>query len=100
MELLETHKGNRVDGMRTICEVHRQMADQLVVRFHDRPDDLDEIIPLLNEAYRMGINLCKTLIDRKLNLPEWEFNNVKEANQLRQLRKAMVGQLNETGNLL
>ena len=100
MELLESRKGNRVDGQRTICEVHRQIADQLLIQFCDRTTDLETTLELLNEAYLLGIRLVKALVDRKIDMIEWEENDIEQAMKLRQLRGQLVKELNEAGNLL
>jgi hypothetical protein len=100
LEILNSHKGKRVDGDRTICEVHRTLADILILRLKDQPAVLDEIMPLLNDAYKMGIKLVLALIERKIALPEWEKNNVALAMKLRKERNRLVKELNEIGALL
>lgn len=97
MEILEQQKGWRVDGERTICEVHRTLRDLLFIHLSDRPMALEAILPHLNAAYIMGIKLVKALIDRKLALPDWEKNNVGEALALRQEAKRLEKELHEAG---
>ena len=97
MEILDSKKGQRVDGERTICEVHRIIADILILRLKDRPGILDEIMPYVNEAFKMGIRLVLALIEKKIALPEWEKNNVASAVKLRAQRNKLVRQLNEIG---
>lgn len=100
MEILETTKGRRVDGERTICEVHRTLADLLVCRLSDRPELLKEILPHLNDAYKMGIRLVLALIEKKITLPAWDRTNVEEAVKLRAERNRLVKELNEAGHNL
>jgi len=100
LDILDSHKGRRIDGEKTICEVHRTMADLLIIRLQDQPAILDEIMPHLNEAYKMGIKLVLTLIERKIKLPDWEKNNVAIAIELRKQRTRLVKELNETGYCL
>lgn len=100
LEILDTHKGTRVDGQRTICEVHRQLADVLVCRLSDRPGILNEALPLLNEAYLLGIRLVQALIERKLALPDWAANHVAQADVLRRQRKELTEVLHAAGRRL
>ena len=100
MEILQSGKGRRVDAERAICEQHRTIADLLIIGLKDRPDVLEEIMPHLNEAYKMGIRLVLALIERKIKLPEWEQNNTVLAVKLRAERNRLVKELNETGRCL
>ena len=97
MAILSENKGRRVDGDKTICEVHRTIADLLIIRLKDQPAVLDEIMPHLNDAYKMGIRLVLALIEKKIALPEWEKNNVALAVKLRRERNKLVKELNEIG---
>ena len=97
MEILETHKGRRIDAERTICEVHRTIADLLVCNLKDRPELLREILPHLNDAYKMGIRLVLALIEKKIALPAWDRTDIERARQLRTERNRLVKVLNETG---
>lgn len=85
---------------RTICEVHRQIADVLVLRCHDRPELIAEILPLLNEAADMGMRLVLALIERKIALPDWSVNNVVKALKLRKERNRLVEALDASGRRL
>lgn len=100
LEILNSSKGRRTDEQRTICEVHRQLADVLVCRMKDRQEVLQEALVLLNEAYLLGIRLVAALIDRKLAMPQWAANNVGEARKLRTERDRMVKELHEAGRRL
>jgi hypothetical protein len=97
LEILNDNKGRRVDGEKTICEVHRTIADLLIIRLKDQPAVLDEIMPFVNDAYKMGIRLVLALIEKKIALPEWEKNNVALAMKLRKERVRLVKELNEIG---
>ena len=76
-------KGTRVSKKRTICEVHRQLYDILATQ---SPELLKVVTPLLEEAFGLGIQMTKTLIDYKCALPKWAKNNVTEVARLRNLR--------------
>jgi hypothetical protein len=47
---------------------------------------MDLMLPLLEEAYDMGIKMTKKLVEYKLGLPEWQKNDDPEVKRLRQLR--------------
>ena len=79
-KVFDNTKGRRVWPKRTICEVHRELYDLLVL---NRPD---EMLPKLEEAYMMGIELVQILIAHKCSLPEWKDSNSVEAIELRKLR--------------
>jgi len=81
--VFNTNKGRRVDQQRTICEVQRQAWDLIVEALQDRPHSLARIRPVMEEAALLGIKLIKHMIDHKIELPEWEMNNVEEAKVLR-----------------
>lgn len=100
MEILETRKGQRIDEQRTICEVHRALADLIVVRLQDRPEVITEIMPHLDEAFILGIRLVKALMDRKIEMPEWAKNNYAEAAKLRQERNKLIEALNANSHCL
>lgn len=101
MDILQTHKGRRVDGELTICEKHRQLADLLITELAvERPQLLHKALPLLNSAYTDGIRLVNALIERKLDLPTWPQNNIKQAADLRRQRIQMIEELNAAGRSL
>lgn len=92
--MMNERKGNRFAGKRTICEVHRQLYDLLVIELSkDEKHEqlLINVDKLLSEAFGMGISLCKSLLDYKLALPKWKrIENRKELVRLRDLRNKIV----------
>ena len=100
LEILDSPKGKRIDGQRTICEEHRTIADLLVIHLADQPQVLAEIMPHVNAAFVMGIKLVQALIERKLALPDWERNNVAEAAALRKERARLLKELYAAGHRL
>jgi len=97
LDLLKDHKGRRVDGQRTICEVHRRIADILVIRLRHQPQILTEVMPYLNEAATMAERLVLAMVERKLALPSWQNNNIVAAKRLREARNKLVEELNASG---
>lgn len=80
-------KGKVVCGKLTICEVHRQLYDLIVIHMDDSCEQKTEMLHLLDKAFNMGVRLVKKLVDRKIELLEWEKNeNVEEVQRLRDLR--------------
>jgi len=96
-EIFDSPKGRHLWPQRTICEVHRQLYDLCVVELSE--EQQGQFVPLLEEAYLMGIKLVRGLIDRKLGLPDWAQNNVEQARRLRQARIEMENTL-EVGHRL
>ena len=75
-------KRHHVSAARTICEVHRQMYDLLILD----PTN-PKIIELLDEAFVLGMSLVKKLVEYKCNLPNWEKNlDEEEVCRIRKLR--------------
>ncbi len=72
---------------RTICEVHREIYDLCVTELTEAQQAM--LVPKLEEAYLLGIKLVRTLIDRKLSLPDWAANHMEEASRLRAARIEM-----------
>lgn len=87
MELAKGNKGWRTCSKRTICEVHRQIYDKLILSFRDK-SELEEILVLLEEAFSLGVKLVDKLVEYKCSLPEWEKNeNKNEVERIRHLRE-------------
>jgi len=81
-EIMLSTKTERTCSKRTICEVHRQIYD-LVVLDPTNP----KIKELLNEAFVLGIDLVKKLVEYKCSLPNWEKNlDFDEIKRIRELR--------------
>ena len=84
--VFETSKGKHTWHERTICEVHRELYDRWFLKQYD------QMLPLMEEAYTMGIKLVKKLVEYKLSLPEWQ-KNTEETRQLRELRNELSARL-------
>ncbi len=76
-------KTTRTCAKRTICEVHRQMYDLLIL---DPADP--KIIELLSEAFELGVVLVKKLVEYKCSLPHWEKN--LDEIEIRRIRKLRI----------
>uniref|UniRef100_A0A6M3K3G1 Uncharacterized protein n=1 Tax=viral metagenome TaxID=1070528 RepID=A0A6M3K3G1_9ZZZZ len=64
----ETRKGKQVYHKRTICETLRNLYDVLVIELAEtRPEVIHKIVPLLEEAFIMGVKLNKALVEHKLS---------------------------------
>jgi len=82
--MFEDYKGIMLYPDRTICEVHKEIYDILVLIGQDNPKLLELVLPLLEEAYEMGVKLCLKLTEYKCDL-SWEENS-DETRALRVLR--------------
>jgi len=98
-KIFNTRKGKRVWENETICELHRQIYDNLFVNLCvANPSLLDKITPILERAYICGIKMTQKLLDNKCALPEWEKHvSPEEVKRLRQLRIELSEKLNEIG---
>lgn len=85
-------KDIRVCGKRTICEVHRQLYDLLVIGLSGKDEKLlENATELLSEVFDMGIEMTKKLVEYKLSLPKWDkVKDRKEVSRLRALRDSLV----------
>lgn len=80
---LQSGKGERVCSKRTICEVHRQIYDVLITQTDDKKLQ-DTIIPLLEEAFDMGVRLVDKLVAHNISLLNWE--KIEDRGALKELR--------------
>jgi len=98
----ETRKGTQVYDKRTICEVHRDIYDILVVELATtRPEVIEKIVPLLEEAFIMGVKLNKALVKQKLSQDFTADPNDKERSAaLRKERIRLVEMLDENNQTL
>jgi len=80
--VFENKKGHRVWENETICELHRQIYDLLVI------GEYDKIVPVLEKAYKCGIKMTQKLVDYKCSLPDWEEHISKE--EVRRIRKLRI----------
>jgi len=65
-EIFQTHKGKYSQRKMSICEVHQQIYDILVLNMQDKPEVLKKLIPLLETAFSQGISIVHKLIEYKL----------------------------------
>lgn len=94
-ELFESPKGTSVYGKRTICEAHRDIFDRLVAGLAERdPALLAEVVPLLEEAFLMGVHMNAKLIEHKDGNDEWSGPNVdaEESGKRRQRRAEILAE--------
>jgi len=93
-EIFQTHKGKYSQKKLTICEIHQQIYDIIVLNFQDKPEVLKKLIPLLETAFSQGISIVHKLIEYKLTNRDLIKNNVletpKEAKDQRLKRIQLV----------
>ena len=89
-------KETRTCSKRTICEVHRQIYDLLIVD----PTD-PKLKELVNEAFNLGIAIAKKLVEYKCGIPKWEKNLDRiEIARIRKLRVELEKYDLDSNNLI
>ena len=97
-EIFQSEKGKVLGTKRTICEIHREIFDQVIIQFNDRPKALKKVVKLLEEAFVVGIKINAKLTEYKLKQPFGENNpKIKES---REERKRLVEMLNDSKEFL
>ena len=89
-DIFDKDKGIYTYGKRTICEVHRELYDQIILGLHNTNIPLiKKLVPLLEEALIMGIKMNNKLIEHKCGNDEWSEENLnKEA--IKKLREERI----------
>ena len=98
-EIFESEKGKAVGCTRTICEIHREIFDQLILLFNDRPKGLKRVVKLLDEAFIVGVKINEKLAEHKLEQP-FAPNDWKSRDAIREKRKELVKMLNANRKFL
>lgn len=80
--VFDNKKGKRIWIENTICEIHKQIYDLLVI------GEYEKIIPLLEKAYECGIKMTKKLVEYRCSLPDWEEHTSRE--EIRRIRKLRI----------
>lgn len=103
----ESYKGQAIWGKETICELHRELYDLLVVGLYQTNLPLlGKIIPILERAYTCGIKMNRKMVENKCQIQGWEkYVDKQEVIRLRKARRHLVKELerirkirDETGN--
>jgi hypothetical protein len=98
-KIFESEKGKAVGCRRTICEIHREIFDQLILLFNDRPKGLKRVVKLLDEAFVVGVKINKKLSEHKLD-ELYGPNDRKNKDIIREQRNRIVAMLNENKEFL
>jgi len=96
-----TNKGKNVWEKQTICELHREIYDLLVLGLYkDNLPLLKKVVPILERAYVMGIKMNRKMIESKCQIVGWEKHyKPNEVKHLRELRKHLVSELERVRDL-
>jgi hypothetical protein len=88
-------KGQNVWGRETICELHREIYDLLVVGLYkSNPELLKLIVPILERAYTCGIKMNGKMVQHRCQIEGWEDHLDKaEVIRIRQVRKHLIKEL-------
>ena len=98
----ETKKGKTVYEGRTICEVHREMYDLLVIELATtRPDVIRKIVPLLEQSFIMGVKMNKALAQHKLSQDYTEKpTDMEKSRAIRKERIRLIKMLEDNNQIL
>ncbi len=80
-DIFKSAKGKRVTGVRTICEIHREIYDAIVL------DELDRAIALLEEAFFMGTRMAKRMIEKKIYDLDFDKEKDGASEESRRLKR-------------
>ena len=99
--IFDSPKGESVYHKRTICEVHREIYDLLILNFKNQ-EITSSIIKLLEEAFILGLKMNSKLIEYKCGNDEWsEDNKNKEEIQIqRNKRIELIKTMQEQKNII
>ncbi len=97
-KILDSTKGTGVATKRTICEVHRNIYDIIVLEIlESNPKLAKNLSDLLEEAFVMGIKMAKKLKKYKYNIGEdLDFNEKEPARLLRERRVELLDKMKNT----
>jgi hypothetical protein len=95
-KIFESPNGSKINSLRTICEVHREIFDLLVIHLHNDPEALKKLVIKLEEAYIMAKKMDKRLLEQKISYIDecFEANSVIATVELRKLRISLTKVLN------
>lgn len=99
----KTRKGRSACVKRTICEVHRDIYDVLVIELAiTRPEVIKKVVPLLEEAFIMGVKLNKALVEHKLASQDetGEPTDIKKVKIVRRKRLCLIKLLEKNNQIL
>lgn len=92
-EIFDTTKGEMVYSKRTICEIHRDIYDELIISLYKKDIELfKKIIPLLEEAFIMGTRMNHRLIKCGCGNDDWcDYNeNIEDIKRKREKRIEII----------
>ena len=89
-EIFESKKGERVGARYTICEVHRELFDLLLIELKNDPELLRRVVRLLETAFVMGIKMNSRLIEKQISEEYGQNHNAKANAEMREKRKELV----------
>jgi len=102
-KLLNSKKGKQYYKKRTICEVIRELCDHCVIKFHEDPESMEEILYFLEEIFIMATRMNKKLIKYKLDTDTLFESNTKSKEEVLKIRKErtrLIRIMEENNNIL
>jgi hypothetical protein len=84
-DIFDSPKGKGFADLRTICELHREIYDILVLELHEEnPKLLKKVVPILEDCYIIGVKMNRKLCEYKLHkmgINIWENKTVRKVNR-------------------
>ena len=86
--VFDTGKGRFTHRVRTICEVHREIYDEIFLALYEKDCKLlERLTVLLNESFGMGVRMDRKLSAiRQSPLSSLEVNDVAKVEVKRKMR--------------
>lgn len=86
--VFDTGKGRFTHKVRTICEVHREIYDEIFLALYEKDCKLlERLTVLLNESWGMGVRMDRKLSElREMPESSLEPNNVAKIEVKRKMR--------------
>ena len=81
-EIFSSSKGKTIHRNRTICELHRELFDMVVLCLYEKdPDLLKEIVNLLERCFVDGVKMNRRLVRYKLgSSSKWDKKEYAKSN--------------------
>jgi len=96
-----TTKGTHVWPIRTICEMHRELYDDMVLLLaEEHQQAFLKLLPKLEECYLTGIKLAKALIKNKIERPDCKNTDIDKNYKERLNRVHLIKELERQDKIL
>lgn len=102
-KIFDTLKGRTTQQKQSICEIHKEMYDLMIMNLQDQPLLLTKLVHLLETAFGQGVSIVHKLLEYKLTTNKKIKENIPmttpEARKLREERIKLVEAKKELGEV-